>query len=69
MHTISKHLGVQLKDEKPLLAGLGSGFDQSKEFVNKVMSNMDGMLNRASGSMLPYIILFTIILLSLIYKF
>lgn len=69
MHSISKHLGVQLKDEKPLLASLGSGFDRSKEFVNKVMSNMDGMLNRASGSMLPYIILFTIILLSLIYKF
>ena len=68
MRNLSKHLGTQLEDQKPILEKLEGGFDRSKTLVYKVMGNMDSMLSRASGSMCPYIVLFTIMILALIYK-
>lgn len=32
------------------------------------MNSVDGMLNKASGSMCPYIVIFTVMIVALIYK-
>lgn len=51
-----------------MLKGLGEGFEKSKKLLGTVMQSMDGMLSRASGSMCAYIVLFTIIIVALVYK-
>jgi hypothetical protein len=68
MRNLSKHLGGQLEEEKQLISTLGQTFDKSKEMLGKAMNSLDGMVTRASGSSLPYIILFTIMILALIFK-
>jgi hypothetical protein len=68
MKNLSKGLGSQIVDEKTLLGGLDRGFDNTKKLVASAMQNMDGMLSKASGSICTYIVLFTIIILALIYK-
>lgn len=48
MRSVSKHLGTQLEDEKPMLQKIEGGLDRSKSALYRVMNNMDGMLSRAS---------------------
>lgn len=69
MKNLSRVLNSQITDEKTLLAGLGSGFDTTKKMVGSALQGMDGMLTKASGSYCMYILLFTIIILALVYKF
>jgi hypothetical protein len=47
---------------------LGNGFENTKKLVASVMQNMDGMLTKASGSMCTYIVIFTIMIVALVYK-
>lgn len=68
MHQISSQLGAQLSSETSVLKDLGSGFDRSKELVGKVIINIDGMLEKASGSILPFVVVFTVMILALIAK-
>lgn len=51
-----------------MVSNLSDSFDKSKKLIGEAMANMDGMLTRASGSYLPWVCLFTIIILALIYK-
>lgn len=68
MKNLSTVLNNQITEEKSLLTGLGSGFDNTKKLVAFTMQRMDGMLTKASGSMCTYIVIFTIMIIALVYK-
>ena len=68
MHQISSQLGAQLSSETSVLKELGSGFDRSKELVGKVMKNIEGRREKASGSIIPFIVVFTVMICALIFK-
>ena len=68
MKNLSKVLNGQITEEKTILAGLGTSFDNTKKLVASAMQRMDGMLTKASGSMCTYIIIFTIMIIALVYK-
>lgn len=68
MKNLSKGINHQIADEKTLLNNLGSGFESTKKLVASVMQGMDGMLTKASGSMCTYIVIFTIMIVALVYK-
>lgn len=68
MKSLSKGINHQISDEKTLLGGLSSGFDNTKKLVASVVQGMDGMLTKASGSMCTYIVIFTIMIVALVYK-
>ncbi len=68
MKNLSKGINHQIADEKTLLNNLGSGFENTKKLVASVMQGMDGMLTKASGSMCTYIVIFTIMIVALVYK-
>ena len=68
MKNLSTVLNNQITEEKSLLTGLGSGFDNTKKLVASTMQRMDGMLTKASGSMCTYIVIFTIMIIALVYK-
>ncbi len=68
MKNLSKGINHQIADEKSLLGGLGQGFDNTKKLVAAAVHKMDGMLTRASGSIFTYIVIFTIMIVALVYK-
>ena len=68
MKNLSKGINHQIAEEKNLLKDLGNGFENTKKSVATVMRGMDGMLTKASGSMCTYIVIFTIMIVALVYK-
>ena len=65
---ISNGLGGHLKDEKVLLEQIDNNFAKSTEMVRRVMGRMDDMLQRASGSIVCYIVLFTCLMIGILIK-
>ena len=58
-----------MRDERGLLAQLDSTFLSTKKQVGEIMGRMDDVVGKASNSMFSYVILFTIILVALLWKF
>lgn len=50
------------------MAKLDSGFDKSKLMVTKTLSKMDDLINKGSGSIWTYVVIFVIMILGLLYK-
>ena len=57
-----------MKEEKDVINSLDSNFDKTKLMVTKVAARVDDMIVKASGSMCSYVLLFTIIIIALVYK-
>jgi len=68
MKNLSKGINHQIADEKNLLGGLSNSFDNTKKLVAAAVQRMDGMLTQASGSIFTYIVIFTIMIVVLVYK-
>ena len=68
MKNLSKGINHQIADEKTLLGGLSNGFDNTKKLVAAAVQRMDGMLTQASGSICTYIVIFTVMIVALVYK-
>jgi hypothetical protein len=68
MKHLTRGIGGQLASEKQVLASLDSGFGKSKQMVKDVTSKLDTFIGQASGSIVTYVILFTVCLIVLIYK-
>ena len=66
---ITNGIGGQMRDERGLLAQLDSTFLSTKKQVGEIMGRMDDVVGKASNSMFSYVILFTIILVALLWKF
>ncbi len=61
-------LSNQLKEDKAILSTLDGGFDKTKMMVSKTLSKMDEMVSKGANSMWTYVLIFTIMLLALLYK-
>lgn len=66
---ITRGLTTQIKDDKAVIERLDTGFDKTKLLISKTMGKMDDMISKGSNSMCCYVILFTIMLLAILYKF
>ena len=57
-----------MKDEEGLLTTLDGSFISTKNNVGKVMGRMDEVLGKASNSIFCYIIIFTVMIVALLFK-
>jgi hypothetical protein len=65
---ITKGMTNQIKEDSTVINKLDSGFDKTKMMIGKTLGKLDNMISRGSNSMGCYIILFTIMLLAILYK-
>jgi hypothetical protein len=68
MKNLSSGINHQIVEEKNLLKDIDSGFENTKKLVASAIRGLDGMLTKASGSMCTYIVIFTIMIVVLVYK-
>ena len=59
----------QIGEDDKVIGSLNQGFDRSKDLVKRTLSQMDSLVERASGSMTTYVILFVIVIGALMVKF
>ena len=57
-----------MNDERGLLSTLDSTFLSTKKQVGAMMGRMDDVIGKASNSILGYVVIFTIIIVALLWK-
>ena len=57
-----------MNEDKTVLNSLDGGFDKTKIMLGKTLGRLDDMISKGSGSLCCYVVLFTIMILAILFK-
>ena len=68
IRSITSGLGGQLKEDKSLLSKMDESFGNTKKQISEVMGRMDEVIGKASHSIWCYVLIFTIMIVAILWK-
>ena len=65
---LTSGISRQIGEDDQVISALQGGFDRSRDLVRKTLTRFDTVLEKASGSMWTYVLLFVLVISGLAYK-